>query len=193
MERTERSWKVSLKLESFAAVGKFWLKLEKSNEIGKLSLTVVQLQLELSNFGANFPNSIFPISFWTFRLQTFQILVFSNCPFQLHVYYPRLFIFSKTDKVREDESMEQSEDCLTINITVPKNAIKNKQKVPINYFIHGGNNQQGSNAGGNFDGLVSNGIMSVSVNYRLGGLGFFHLKQAETEGQENKLRYTGVP
>lgn len=83
--------------------------------------------------------------------------------------------------------MEQSEDCLTINITVPKNAIKNKQKVPINYFIHGGNNQQGSNAGGNFDGLVENGIMSVSVNYRLGGLGFFHLKQAETEGQENNL------
>ena len=35
LERTERSWKVfflswkvSLKLESFAAVGKFWLKLE---------------------------------------------------------------------------------------------------------------------------------------------------------------------
>ena len=50
----------------------------------------------------------------------------------------------KTVKVREeDEAMEQSEDCLTINITVPKSAIKNKQKVPINYFIHGGNNQQG--------------------------------------------------
>ena len=39
--------------------------------------------------------------------------------------------------------MTQSEDCLTINITVPKSAIKNKQKVPIVYFIHGGNNQQG--------------------------------------------------
>ena len=41
---------------------------------------------------------------------------------------------------------------------------------------------QGSNAGGTFDGLVENNIMSVAVNYRLGGLGFFHLKQAETEG-----------
>lgn len=29
--------------------------------------------------------------------------------------------------------------------------------------------------------------MSVAVNYRLGGLGFFHLKQAETEGQEYKF------
>ena len=38
LERTERSWKVSLKLEnleSFAAVGKFWLKLESLNELGK--------------------------------------------------------------------------------------------------------------------------------------------------------------
>ena len=38
MERTERSRKVSLKSESFAAVGKFWLKLKSLNELGKLSL-----------------------------------------------------------------------------------------------------------------------------------------------------------
>ena len=32
------SWKVSLKLESFAAVGKFWPMLESLYELGKLSL-----------------------------------------------------------------------------------------------------------------------------------------------------------
>ena len=34
LERTDRSWKVSLKLESLAAVGKFWLKFESLNELG---------------------------------------------------------------------------------------------------------------------------------------------------------------
>ena len=38
MERTERSWKVSLKLKSVATVGKFWLKFESFNELEKLSL-----------------------------------------------------------------------------------------------------------------------------------------------------------
>ena len=49
LERTEQSWKEPsevgkfvlklerfLQLESFAAVGKFWLKLESLNELGKL-------------------------------------------------------------------------------------------------------------------------------------------------------------
>ena len=39
LKRTERSWeepKRSPKLVNFAAVGKFWLKLENLNELGKL-------------------------------------------------------------------------------------------------------------------------------------------------------------
>ena len=36
LEGTDRSWKVSLKLESLAEVGKFWLKFESLNELGKL-------------------------------------------------------------------------------------------------------------------------------------------------------------
>ena len=36
LERTDRSWKVSLEMESFAAVRKFLLKLESLNENGKL-------------------------------------------------------------------------------------------------------------------------------------------------------------
>ena len=37
-------------------------------------------QPEISNSSPNFPTSIFPISFWTF-----QLLILSNCSFQLHV------------------------------------------------------------------------------------------------------------
>jgi len=36
LKRAKRSLKVSPQLESFAAVGKFWLKLESLNENGKL-------------------------------------------------------------------------------------------------------------------------------------------------------------
>ena len=38
LESTERSWKISLKLASFATVGMMWLKLEITNEHGKFKI-----------------------------------------------------------------------------------------------------------------------------------------------------------
>jgi para-nitrobenzyl esterase len=65
-----------------------------------------------------------------------------------------------------------SEDCLYLNIWTPK--IDARAKLPVVVFIHGGGFTEGSGAvdvyhGGN---LASKGIVVVTINYRLGVLGF---------------------
>jgi para-nitrobenzyl esterase len=64
--------------------------------------------------------------------------------------------------------LTQSEDCLTLNITAPSEA----EKLSVMLWIHGGGNVNGS---GNIDGsaFTRDGIVFVSLNYRLGRLGTF--------------------
>ena len=63
-----------------------------------------------------------------------------------------------------------SEDCLTLNVWAPTRA----EKAPILFWIHGGSLVRGSSQESMFDGakLASRGIVVVSINYRLGVLGF---------------------
>jgi para-nitrobenzyl esterase len=66
-----------------------------------------------------------------------------------------------------------SEDCLYLNVwTGAKSA---SEKRPVYVFIHGGGNTEGSGAVPVYDGegLAKKGIVVVTVNYRLGILGFF--------------------
>ena len=62
-----------------------------------------------------------------------------------------------------------SEDCLTLNIWRPRNTSAN---APVMVWIHGGGFALGSGriAG---DVLAREGVVVVSINYRLGPLGFF--------------------
>jgi para-nitrobenzyl esterase len=64
--------------------------------------------------------------------------------------------------------LDESEDCLTLNIWSPKGA----KQLPVMVWIHGGGFREGS--GSQFDGeaLASRGIVLVTVNYRLGVFGF---------------------
>lgn len=65
------------------------------------------------------------------------------------------------------------EDCLTVDIYRPHSATTN---LPVLFYIHGGNNQLGDSSEINPEQLVvdANAIV-VSVNYRLGALGFNNL------------------
>ncbi len=66
-----------------------------------------------------------------------------------------------------------SEDCLYLNVWTPaKTAIA---KRPVYVFFYGGGNVEGSAAVPVYDGegLAKKGIVVVTVNYRLGVLGFF--------------------
>ncbi len=63
-----------------------------------------------------------------------------------------------------------SEDCLTLNVWSPSAA----DKTPVVVWIHGGSLSAGSSKERLYDGvrLASEGVVVVSINYRLGVLGY---------------------
>ncbi len=66
-----------------------------------------------------------------------------------------------------------SEDCLTLNVWAPTSTKGPKR--PVMVWIHGGGFYMGSGAWPDWDGshLVKNGVIVVTVNYRLGAFGLF--------------------
>ncbi len=74
---------------------------------------------------------------------------------------------------RNGAANRQSEDCLTLNVATPDPAAK---KLPVLVAIHGGAYFVGSGRepfGRGIPGIVKDGVVLVSPNYRLGRLGFF--------------------
>lgn len=71
-------------------------------------------------------------------------------------------------------SANSSEDCLFLNISEPANAAKNA-KLPVMVWIHGGAFVFGSGSQTDFSGIpfAKQGVILVTINYRLGRLGFF--------------------
>ena len=67
-----------------------------------------------------------------------------------------------------------SEDCLTLNVWKPADA-KADVRLPVMVWIHGGGFFTGSGSEKQFDGApyVARGVVFVTINYRLGRLGFF--------------------
>jgi para-nitrobenzyl esterase len=63
-----------------------------------------------------------------------------------------------------------SEDCLSLNIWMPKNA----KNAPVFFWIHGGALVTGSSREATYDGkrMAERGVIVVSINYRLGVLGW---------------------
>ena len=63
-----------------------------------------------------------------------------------------------------------SEDCLTLNVWAPQTA----KKAPVMVWVHGGGNDSGSSADIYYDGtaFAHDGIVLVTLNYRLGSFGF---------------------
>jgi len=65
----------------------------------------------------------------------------------------------------------QSEDCLYLNVFAPHGA----RHAPVMVWIHGGAHRFGSGSGPLYDGsnFAKDGVILVSINYRLGLLGYF--------------------
>lgn len=68
----------------------------------------------------------------------------------------------------------QSEDCLFLNVWAPS-AIETKSKLPVMFWIHGGGFTGGSGSGPGSSGkaFAKQGVILVTINYRLGRLGHF--------------------
>jgi para-nitrobenzyl esterase len=76
-----------------------------------------------------------------------------------------------------------SEDCLSLNIWAPAGA----RKAPVFFWIHGGALSSGSGSDALYDGaaLAARGLVVVSINYRLGALGFLAHPQLSAESSRH--------
>ena len=68
--------------------------------------------------------------------------------------------------------LPMSEDCLTVNVWAPADR---EGPLPVMFWIHGGGLNNGSGTAALYDGtnLAKRGVVVVTINYRLGRLGFF--------------------
>jgi para-nitrobenzyl esterase len=78
-----------------------------------------------------------------------------------------------------------SEDCLFLNIWAPARA--GSEKRPVFVYLHGGANTEGSGSVALYDGeaLARKGLVMITVNYRLGVLGFLSHPELTKESGHN--------
>ena len=79
-------------------------------------------------------------------------------------------------------ALPMSEDCLTLNIWAPTNA----HGAPVLVWIHGGSLWTGSGREALYDGtrLAERGIIVVTINYRLGALGWLAHPELSAESPQ---------
>ncbi|MFB4296719.1 carboxylesterase/lipase family protein [Actinomadura sp. NTSP31] len=74
-----------------------------------------------------------------------------------------------------------AEDCLYLNVTTPNRAPKGRHALPVMVWAHGGSNLTGTGSAYNASKLaVRGGVIVVTVNYRLGPLGWLAHPALET-------------
>ncbi|MGO9933722.1 MAG: carboxylesterase/lipase family protein [Steroidobacteraceae bacterium] len=81
----------------------------------------------------------------------------------------------------EQPAIKSSEDCLYLDVWVPEWPVK--RALPVMVWLHGGSNTVGSGTQSTYDGasLVRHGVLLVTLNYRLGVMGFFSHPELTTE------------
>ena len=110
---------------------------------------------------------------------------YGNCCYQPRAFYneeenkKKYFYYNE---FRKGETYSYSEDCLFLNIFTPSSA-KSGDKLPVLVSIHGGSFTGGCGHEKHFDGPVwpTKGVIGVTINYRLGPLGFLCLPELEKE------------
>ncbi|HEU0186025.1 MAG TPA: carboxylesterase family protein, partial [Blastocatellia bacterium] len=82
------------------------------------------------------------------------------------------------------EPREQSEDCLCLNVWT---AARPGEKRPVMVWIHGGALTRGSGATRAYDGtaLAKKGVVLVTINYRLGPLGYLAHPELTAESPDH--------
>src|SRR5438552_106530 len=85
-----------------------------------------------------------------------------------------------------------SEDCLMLNVWTPANVAK--KKLPVMVWIHGGGFVAGATSEPRQDGatLAEQGVVVVSMNYRMGIFGFFELPELIKDSGKNAAGNYGL-
>jgi len=95
-------------------------------------------------------------------------------------------------------TVASSEDCLYLNVWVPNWPEKiSTPSLPVMVWLHGGSNTAGSGAQTTYHGiaqdgggLISHGVILVTINYRLGVMGFFsHPELSRESGHGSSGNY----
>ena len=110
---------------------------------------------------------------------------YGNCSYQPRAFYneeenlKKIFYYNE---FRKGEAYTYDEDCLFLNIWTPENASKDSN-LPVLIYIHGGGFTGGCGHEKHFDGPVwaQKGVIAVTINYRLGPMGFVCLPELKEE------------
>ena len=114
----------------------------------------------------------------SFQEIRYAVAPIGNLRFQSPVkYVPEkgTYDVGSESKVICPQDKDGNEDCLFLNVYVPKSAIENEDaSLPVMVWIHGGSLITGS---GNYrdygpDHFIEKDVVLVTINYRLGPLGF---------------------
>lgn len=108
---------------------------------------------------------------------------YGACAYQPRSFYneedmpKKIFYYNE---FRKGEDYKYSEDCLFLNVFAPE---KTDGKRPVIIYIHGGGFTGGCGHEKHFDGpnWPSKGVIGVTLNYRLGPLGFAVLPELKEE------------
>ena len=88
------------------------------------------------------------------------------------------------------ESADFSEDCLYLNVWTP--AKTTKDRLPVLVWIYGGGFSMGSSAFNDGTALAEKGVVLVSMNYRVGQLGFMAHPELSAENPEGVSGNYGI-
>lgn len=90
------------------------------------------------------------------------------------------------------QTLDPSEDCLYLNVWSP--ALQPAAHLPVMVWLHGGSNRVGSGSDAGYDGggLAGHGVIVVTLNYRLGGMGFFAHPELTAESQHHSSGNYGL-
>lgn len=110
---------------------------------------------------------------------------YGSCSYQPRAFYNEEENLKKVfyyHEFRKGETYTYSEDCLFLNIWTPDTA-RAGDKLPVLVYIHGGGFTGGCGHEKHFDGPVwpTEGVIGVTLNYRLGPLGFACLPELKAE------------
>ena len=82
------------------------------------------------------------------------------------------------------KEMETSEDCLYLNVWTPR--LSAGAKLPVMVWVHGGGNVEGSQEWPPLgETLAAHGVVAVTINYRLGVLGWLAHPELSAESAEH--------
>jgi para-nitrobenzyl esterase len=90
------------------------------------------------------------------------------------------------------KTLDPSEDCLYLNLWIPN--LRPGAQLPAMVWLHGGSNRVGSGAETGYDGsvLASHGVIVVTINYRLGAMGFFSHPELTAESAHHSSGNYGL-